>query len=368
MANGSQLTIDLLGIGAPANQPQAFTPRNSNRDSSTIGTQSSARTSANSRTALVPQQNGTTSSSSSLTQPAHSSTKQSLAPPGAVSSLGASAPDLGKKRYRNKDPYAIDFDDDEDEDLLTALPNAGKPKRQEESLIDFLNSVEPPSLNAPKPILNGSQTGPTKGRKEQPNMGKKTESSTLKKTDVRSKSQPTVSPTEEKRRSNSATGGSRQNGTPNRDGILSTATHRPGLNGTSQPMNPLSMNAPNPTSNSATALPQMPNASSGAPRIPVEFSTPSGSFASSTDFTAANKPRPKIEARSPGVAKGAGSAARLDAFHTDDLADFLRSSGPPDVGAPAPVVGRAAEDTSARKRSDGKRRFPWQKKTYLDMP
>jgi hypothetical protein len=47
-----------------------------------------------------------------------------------------------RKTRRVKDPYAIDFSDEEDDDMQFAP--AAKPKRQEESLIDFLNSVPPP--------------------------------------------------------------------------------------------------------------------------------------------------------------------------------------------------------------------------------
>merc|ERR1712070_781640 len=57
-----------------------------------------------------------------------------------------------RKQHRNKDPYAIDYSD-EDEDLLTALP---KNNRQEESLADFLRNNEPPEDNAPRPIMNGN--------------------------------------------------------------------------------------------------------------------------------------------------------------------------------------------------------------------
>ncbi|OQO04389.1 hypothetical protein B0A48_11000 [Cryoendolithus antarcticus] len=66
--------------------------------------------------------------------------------------------DFEKKRYRNKDPYAIDMDSDEDnDDLLTALPpNRG---RQEESLADFLRNTEPPVDNAPKPIVANAAAG-----------------------------------------------------------------------------------------------------------------------------------------------------------------------------------------------------------------
>jgi len=49
-----------------------------------------------------------------------------------------------RKTRRVLDPYAIDFSD-EDEDEFDEIPTPkAKPKRQEESLMDFLNSVPPP--------------------------------------------------------------------------------------------------------------------------------------------------------------------------------------------------------------------------------
>ena len=42
-----------------------------------------------------------------------------------------------RKQHRNKDPYAIDTDSEDDDD--------GTPPKKEESLIEFLNSVKPPS-------------------------------------------------------------------------------------------------------------------------------------------------------------------------------------------------------------------------------
>lgn len=63
-----------------------------------------------------------------------------------------------KTRRRVKDPYAIDLDDeDEDDDLLTALPGAhgARPQRQEESLIDFLRNSAPPTDNSPRALAVG---------------------------------------------------------------------------------------------------------------------------------------------------------------------------------------------------------------------
>ncbi|KAI1142613.1 hypothetical protein F5Y05DRAFT_409761 [Hypoxylon sp. FL0543] len=54
-----------------------------------------------------------------------------------------------RTRRRVRDPYAIDFSDEEDEELdMTPKP---KPK-QEESLIDFLNSYPPPPEPTPQPM------------------------------------------------------------------------------------------------------------------------------------------------------------------------------------------------------------------------
>lgn len=65
----------------------------------------------------------------------------------------------GRKRYRNKDPYALPSDsedeEDGDEELLTALPRKNQ-RSKEESLVDFLRNNEPPADNAPRPI-----SGPT---------------------------------------------------------------------------------------------------------------------------------------------------------------------------------------------------------------
>ncbi|KAI9693394.1 MAG: hypothetical protein M1820_009323 [Bogoriella megaspora] len=379
------------GIASTTNQPRHTAPSTTTRDTSTIGSLS-ARTSANSRTGLLAQTNSP--SSSSVSQPAYSSSKQALSPPGGGSSLGAGAPDLGKKRYRNKDPYAIDLDDD-DEDLLTALPNqGGRPKRQEESLIDFLNSVEPPTFNEPKPLSASAAArsmSNVNGTKQQANTSRKAETSSPSNQGSSFKTRP---PPIDPSPSHPSTSGFRQNGAPpSRSGILSTTTNRAPNGGTTTttsvggaPISPLAMNAPTPphtrpasvSNNSSSQLPS--SSSSPPPAVPSATNGFSNTNTTST-ISASNKPRPKIEARSPGVAtKSAGSAARLDAFHTDDLADFLRTSGPPDGGAPAPVVGRGrvgnGEQGEERRRDGGKDgggrgkrgRFPWSRRTYLDMP
>lgn len=70
------------------------------------------------------------------------------------SKVGPGDGGIKKTRRRVKDPYAIDLDD-EDEDLLTALPGAHRAVRQEESLIDFLRNSEPPTGNSPQALAVG---------------------------------------------------------------------------------------------------------------------------------------------------------------------------------------------------------------------
>jgi hypothetical protein len=68
--------------------------------------------------------------------------------------------DLTRKRYRNKDPYAIPSDSEDeadDEQILTALPRKNQ-RPKEESLVDFLRNNEPPTNNAPRPISGAAAT------------------------------------------------------------------------------------------------------------------------------------------------------------------------------------------------------------------
>lgn len=80
------------------------------------------------------------------------STRRATAQPGA--STNGTTPSEGdafpaRKQSRVRDPYAIDLDDDELDDLLEPQ----KPKREEESLMDFLRNVPPPDAQpSPQPF------------------------------------------------------------------------------------------------------------------------------------------------------------------------------------------------------------------------
>jgi hypothetical protein len=233
---------------------------------STISKQS-AQTS-NSRTGLIPKQ--------TVVQPAYSNTPQNL-----TGNLSNSEPTITRTRRRVKDPYAIDSDDDEDDDLLTALPHSSKPQQREESMMDFLNNMEPAGNSAPQPfLLSPEAIAAAKARASQNGI---------------KQSPPSMSPTVSTPR----------NGT----------NSRPGKGPSAQPAMISSTIASN------------------APR--------------------AHKPR--LQAREAATETRGRSA-------TNDLADFLRSSGPDESAAPAPPATIRKEES---KRSAAK--F-WRKKTYPDMP
>jgi hypothetical protein len=107
----------------------------------------------NSRTGLIPEPK--------VVQPAYSNTPQQLS--GNMASN--SEPHITRTRRRVKDPYAIDSsddeDEDEDEDQLTALPPPSKPPppvARQESLMDFLNGMDPPSTSKPQPFMLSEET------------------------------------------------------------------------------------------------------------------------------------------------------------------------------------------------------------------
>ncbi|KAH6633286.1 hypothetical protein C7974DRAFT_309807 [Boeremia exigua] len=119
---------------------------------STLNSQHSIQTS-NSRTGLI--------APPGVVQPAYSNVPQNLS--GSMTS--SSEPVITRTRRRVKDPYAIDVsdeEDDEDDDQLTALPPSTKPSApRQESLMDFLNEMEPPSgpsAGKPQPFMLSQET------------------------------------------------------------------------------------------------------------------------------------------------------------------------------------------------------------------
>jgi len=108
----------------------------------------------------IPSTNG----SSSALLPAQNSQTSRHAPTNSDEDAG------GRTRYRNKDPYAIPSDDEDDEDeddILAALPRKNQ-RPQEESLVEFLRSNEPPANNSPRPIGGAAANRISASQTQQP--------------------------------------------------------------------------------------------------------------------------------------------------------------------------------------------------------
>ena len=76
-------------------------------------------------------------------------------------SVGSEAPGMpARKQRRVRDPYALDSESEGDEngDAIVGPGRKGGSGRQEESLIDFLNSVPPPEANNSPPRLEVSKS------------------------------------------------------------------------------------------------------------------------------------------------------------------------------------------------------------------
>ncbi|RHZ68460.1 uncharacterized protein CDV56_103143 [Aspergillus thermomutatus] len=95
-------------------------------------------TSIGSRTALLESANRSTAQTGSSVNAANLS-----------SSRDSTDPQPARKQRRVRDPYAID--DSDDDEYLEELLESSKPKREEESLIDFLRNVPPPEVE-PQPL------------------------------------------------------------------------------------------------------------------------------------------------------------------------------------------------------------------------
>ena len=215
-----------------------------------------------------------------------------------------------RKQRRVKDPYDIDYSDDDDEASHTP-----KPQNQEESLMDFLNSVPPPSQAqaTPAPLRISSQTAKTLQRKNSAGMRSRFS---------RSGSSSTAAKT------NSAKSGSQTSNVPN---TLLSHTH----NGTTA-KNPMSLGI----REEHQPLPQQPQSKS------ENSKSTSPTYGPSVDKQRTGVSKPMIK---PAQAR---PAARLDVGSTRDLADFLKNSGPPEVTQKQVMAGPSYGGNGMRLRKE----------------
>ncbi|KAL8735857.1 MAG: hypothetical protein Q9181_002662 [Wetmoreana brouardii] len=220
-----------------------------------------------------------------------------------------------RKQRRVKDPYSVDTDSESDDQ-----PGTPKPQRQEESLIDFLNSTPPPS-EGPKipsafddiPSLsirnyNTSNNKPSKAMNNQRNAPR-----TAATPGIRSAAQAPTSNPQQPPRGRSTQFSSHE---PPQLPALNSRDISPILTSNYNSNVPKSVRTQEP--NSLTSAP-----SNGA-TVPL-----ASSFPPSTDKA---KPKP------PGMAR----SERESLHGMADLADFLRNSEPP-TQLPAEFRGKSEE-------------------------
>jgi hypothetical protein len=148
---------------------------------------------------VSPQQGRSTSTIPSQPTPVHRTPPSTSESASAQRLAVAPEPegDLTRTRYRNKDPYAIPSDSEDegdDEELLTALPRKNQ-RPKEESLVDFLRNNEPPTNNAPRPISGAAATANTnKARQATAQPSTATEPHVLRTKSTQSQSNPGPQP------------------------------------------------------------------------------------------------------------------------------------------------------------------------------
>lgn len=228
-----------------------------------------------------------------------------------------------RKQRRVRDPYAIDLSDEEEEDDGFDPQPRRKPQQpKEESLIDFLNSAPPPPESAPVPFnLPRTQTMPA-----QPTQAPKKKAS---------------APSLMSRFRQNSSNNSSSAATGNSNGLKSpTKSQKKGsAPAASKGYIPIQVNIPTGgdlfpsygSSSAATAAPSMP------PSMPPSTSSsrPSGRV-----------PMKRFEPR---------DAVSVPSRGTSDLADFLRSSGPPPAMNTPPFAAEQPE-TNGGSRLFGRRK------------
>lgn len=226
-----------------------------------------------------------------------------------------------RKQRRVRDPYAIDFSDEEDEedDEFEYQPTPKrKPAPKEESLMDFLNSVPPPSSAEPVPFnLSSSRTNTAPTKAAAP---KKKASAPSLMSRFRQNSAASPVPA-------MPSYGSRSGSVSHQPSSRSMATNYGSSSSSSNKgYIPIQVNIP--TGGVGDLFPAYGNASTSA-TITSTSSRPSGRV-----------PMKKFEPR---------DAVSVPSRGTSDLAEFLRSSEPPGAMVTASWSKDASADSGGSK-------------------
>lgn len=233
-----------------------------------------------------------------------------------------------RKQRRVRDPYAIDFSDDEDEeddDFDFQSTPKRKPPPKEESLIDFLNSVPPPSSTEPVPFsLPRTNTAPAKAAAPK----KKASAPSLMSRFRQNSSAATPSPP-------ASSSFSTRGGPVSQSSNRSPGNKLGGGSSANKGYIPIQVNIP--TGGVGDLFPAYGSTASATSTVTPSSSRPSGRV-----------PMKKFEPR---------DAVSVPSRGTSDLAEFLRSSEPPG----AMVTASWNKDSSAE--SGGSKLFGRRKKS-----
>lgn len=322
--------VDFIRQGPPDGKPsisKAIAPFRTTMDSDDFKSLTNGKSieeAAMTRESTVSTQNGS-SMSQAHSVPSSYNSQAKL--------LDDDAPPIQRKQRRVKDPYAIDSDDDyvEGDDELVPTTVAMKPPRAEESLMDFLNSVPPPSASAATPAALYPASA-LYGPSDMPGASKSNSSKTLLKREPSTAIRSRFGRSESKKMPKTLVPSSVS-------GKTATTTQPPG--------------------SSSSGIGPEP------PQLPLQASGRDGSFLDMPPSLAGGGVSTNVMAGQP-VASRIGSisgpARRLNqqprSAHGDRedasaLADFLRNSGPPVPPAPLPAAPPASSAAPARSKDEG---------------
>ncbi|KAI9758964.1 MAG: hypothetical protein M4579_002704 [Chaenotheca gracillima] len=314
--NGNSELIEFLRQGPPSEVPQKTYPIRGPAQVRTEGssTDNLAPMMSKPGGGLSPNSMDSVRNGSSVQSQAHSVNSSYNSQSALLGSQNRSRvdepPQMQRKQRRVKDPYAIDTDSEDELEELVAKP---KPKREEESLMDFLRNVPPPPQSSPAPI---TKTVAPKSSNPKLQQGRSNAQSLIARLG-RGGSVQSFRPN-----GNKESPGSRQSSiTP-----TTSATTRTG-NGAPQ----LSLG---PSENGGSLFPENSslNPSSANGNIPR-------SATSSRSGTASSTPQPARPITKPATSRpGQVRSARADPGRSNDLAEFLKNSTPPETASRPPAV------------------------------
>ena len=248
-----------------------------------------------------------------------------------------------RKPRRMKDPYAIDTDSDDENAYQTP------PKRQEESLIEFLNSVTPPSPpGASSKFTDGTPNtkspGPQKNR--YPSMRERLTRNGVSNGNTKTRNPPqqsvmgvpsvTNGKNETKQPASSSAQGKAP--TPQSDSVT---RGRPEARGSG---------SPNPIKSQAPQLPPI-NVRETSPHLVSQIGTKFDTYRITSPTYAAHVDRDKKGPRRSPIQQQQPRGEREPGSGIGDLAEFLKHSGPPTNVPAAPL--RPASPMKEKEREGG---------------